>query len=109
MHFGLSGPGGLTHSLLSPLARVQVGGGPSRWRTYHQLHVLERALRRMAPPAGKGEGGLASPGNLEAPLLSWALPAVLRLTLCLHAIWDPPVRQAGSGARSRWSAWRDLS
>ena len=71
---------------------AQVGGGPSRYRTYHQLHIVERGLRRMAPPGGKSDGGMADPSELEGPLLSWALPAVLQLTMCQHAIWDPPVR-----------------
>ena len=72
---------------------MQVGGGPARWHTYHQLHNVERSLRRMAPPPGgkAAEGGLPDALALEGPLLSWALPAVLRLVLCLHSVWEPQV------------------
>ncbi|GIL52037.1 hypothetical protein Vafri_7993 [Volvox africanus] len=81
---------------------LDLGSRERRWTLYHQVTLLERALRRTAPatpsgPAGGGGsgGGAASSPPAEHPFnlhLEWCLPPVARLVACIHALSDPRVR-----------------
>ena len=74
---------------------MQVGGGQHRWELYHQLHLIERIVKRL--PTSNCLG-IMSTGNPAAPgwhamnaHLAWALPVLLQLVQCLHTLWTPQV------------------
>ncbi|GAB4816646.1 hypothetical protein N2152v2_003692 [Parachlorella kessleri] len=81
----------ITHYLpleADPAGGYQVGGQLPRWQLYHQVHLLERAVRRM--PGAGGPGGESHP---IAPHASWALPVMLRIITCIHAVYTSAGRQ----------------
>ncbi|GLI64319.1 hypothetical protein VaNZ11_007546 [Volvox africanus] len=81
---------------------MNLGARERRWTLYHQVTLLERALRRTAPAmpsgaaaSGGSGGGAASSSPAEHPFnphLEWCLPPVARLVACIHALSDPRVR-----------------
>jgi exportin-5 len=62
---------------------IQVTGAASRWALYHQVHLLERVVRRA--PGG---------GAPLAPHMAWALPSLLRLVANMNAAHSPAGRAA---------------
>ncbi|EFJ50786.1 hypothetical protein VOLCADRAFT_88659, partial [Volvox carteri f. nagariensis] len=100
---GSAGSGGVSPGKPS----LELGARERRWTLYHQVTLLERALRRTAPApvaagggSGSGSGGGAAssppPGSSVehpfSPHLEWCLPPVARLVACIHALADPRVR-----------------
>ncbi|PRW59064.1 HASTY 1-like isoform X1 isoform B [Chlorella sorokiniana] len=67
----------------------QAGGQATRWILYHHAHLVERCIRTMkaSVPAG----------SLQHPLMQhaeWAVPQMLRIVACIHALYTPAGRQA---------------
>lgn len=77
------------------LCGLQVGGRGPRQDMYHEMHIIERSLRRFAPPLpppvppSEAPKPAPPPPNAAAslgvvlPHLQWAIPVVLQvLTPC---------------------------
>lgn len=77
-------------------AAWQVGGGQARWELFHQLHLLERAAKRM--PASLELAAAVSVPSTDVgwhalnSQLHWAVPVLLQLVTLLHSLWTPDVR-----------------
>jgi len=118
-------------SMSSPLAFVQrfmpvesnsqgmvtVGARSERWALYHQVTLVERAIRRTTPSSswalqqqlqqGAGDGA-GAPGSAAAvsggaqaavdhacnPHLTWFLPAAAQLLRCIHGLGAPGLKDA---------------
>uniref|UniRef100_A0A1D1ZT05 Uncharacterized protein n=1 Tax=Auxenochlorella protothecoides TaxID=3075 RepID=A0A1D1ZT05_AUXPR len=81
---------GLTPGPAAAAATHLVGGAAQRWALYHELHLVERAARRLAPAAGA-----PAPAAADQPFLAharWALPCILRTLACIQAVWSPEGR-----------------
>ena len=87
------------HGILNPLlptvnyVRPKVGGRGPRQNMYHEMHIIERSLRRFAPalpppvPPSEAPKTAAPPANAATnlsvmmPHLQWAIPVVLQVRL----------------------------
>ncbi|EFN51722.1 hypothetical protein CHLNCDRAFT_139890 [Chlorella variabilis] len=65
----------------------QVGGRSERWILYHHAHLAERCIRSMKAAAGAVTHPLAQHAE-------WAVPNMLRIVACLHALYTPAGRAA---------------
>ncbi|KAK2078011.1 hypothetical protein QBZ16_003879 [Prototheca wickerhamii] len=87
-----------------PVGPAGVGGGPRRWALYHEVHLIERAVRRLAQADGASEVTEPSQRDTRASTalteqMRWALPCLLRALACVQACWTPEGRAAlGSAA-----------
>lgn len=83
--------GSSTPAIDSISMQIQIGGCGPRQDMYHEMHMLERSLRRFAPPlpppVPPGEAPTAAPPSSDAasnlavvaPHLQWAIPVVLQV------------------------------
>lgn len=83
-----------------PAGGVVVGGRGPRQDMYHEMHIIERSLRRFAPalpppvPPSEVPKTAAPPVNAAShlavvmPHLQWAIPVVLQFVRSLHAMWS---------------------
>lgn len=75
-----------------------VDAAPLRWALYHQVHFVERAVRRM-------QGAGVSASHPLTAHMAWAVPALLRIVACMNAVHSP----AGRAALGAAAAAIDLS
>lgn len=96
-------------------AAPEVGGAAARWTLYHQVHLIERALRSthkvqvstsVEAVAAVAAGGVLpsapvlSSTNPLGPHMQWALPVLFKLLSCLQSLWSPACRASLGPAES---------
>ena len=78
--------------ITSSNGETEIGSGRERWALYHEVHLLERAIRRMQ---GGGTPGISHPLTEH---MKWAIPSLLHLCACLNAVFSKDGRIALGGA-----------
>jgi len=73
-------------------------GGHARWLLYHQIHLIEKAVRVQHPGSGSGSGSgsrsALSSSRALAVHLEWAVPVMLQIVSLVHAVFTPQGRAA---------------
>ena len=70
---------------------VSIGCQAGRWALYHQVHMIERAVRRMMKT---GQNAASAAQHPLAGHMAWAIPTLLKLVMCLNAVHTPAGRDA---------------
>ena len=82
---------------------VVIGCQAGRWALYHQVHLLERIIRRMHGIGSSSSTTLMSstptPTTLSylnpmTPHMAWIIPSLCQLVSCLNAVHTPAGRAA---------------
>jgi len=70
-----------------------IGGRLARWLLYHEVQLVERALRRM-PPSVMAEQQQQQQQHPFLPHIGWAFAVPLQLLNCVQSTWQPEGKAA---------------
>lgn len=78
-----------------PVTAAGLGGQGPRWRLFHEMQLMERAIRRLNSSALTDLHSAAGiPANPLDGHIAWMAGPLLQIASCCHALYQPAARAA---------------